>query len=612
MEEPFEFTPFNNSGIAFNVPLYQRLYSWERQHVIQLLEDLYSSFTKSPGKDYFLGNLVLSKKDGRYDLIDGQQRITTLWLAAVILKQYCGDWMNFLKENTIIRLSFNTRDAEKKDLESLCVLDVADSEQTLLKINPAMRETILLIKDFLQNTVTKDNREVFSRYVYEHSKMVCIVLPEKTDLNKYFEVMNNRGIQLEKHQILKANILSKISPDLQSKYAAIWDACSQMGQYLESAFPNETIKKLIADFSTEQDIINAFISAIDTSENSISDSKTLDQLISEARQEQVKESSQVKVPSPEDKYGSIVTFPVFLMHVFRIYSKNKNSSTKDTDLLETVKVEDPVQFIQLLLKCRILFDKYLIKSVRVDNDYRWEIRNLKMVLANSNGDGYTRKRHLENSTQIQAMLNVSTDHRKWLTDVLEYLLSEKIVECEKFTAFLEALDNRINCPDGQLPCLDDGTGTPRYWFYKLDYCLLKKWKDAEAEELSKELSGLKIERLCDKIKNFQFRYNRSVEHVHPQNPEQGEIWDTNDLNSFGNLALISSSSNSSYSNKPFGVKKAEFIERANNGFIESLKLLEIYKSEKWRPEEAQKHRGCMINIFQEYHSQNNTRSIIKD
>ena len=70
----------------FCVPLYQRLYSWEQLQVTQLLKDLHEAQKLNSSKDYYIGNIVLSKnKDNGFDLIDGQQRMTTLWLVALVL-----------------------------------------------------------------------------------------------------------------------------------------------------------------------------------------------------------------------------------------------------------------------------------------------------------------------------------------------------------------------------------------------------------------------------------------------------------------------------------------------------------------------------------------------
>ncbi|WOE71072.1 hypothetical protein RZR97_05710 [Hydrogenimonas thermophila] len=64
-------------------------------------------------------------------------------------------------------------------------------------------------------------------------KIVLTILPEGIDIVKYFEVMNNRGKQLEKHQILKAKFLEVLKNDNEINWAKIWDYCSNMNVYVE-------------------------------------------------------------------------------------------------------------------------------------------------------------------------------------------------------------------------------------------------------------------------------------------------------------------------------------------------------------------------------------------
>ncbi|MGB4843274.1 MAG: DUF1524 domain-containing protein, partial [Ferruginibacter sp.] len=153
--------------------------------------------------------------------------------------------------------------------------------------------------------------------------------------------------------------------------------------------------------------------------------------------------------------------------------------------------------------------------------------------------------------------------------------------------------------------LSKGVTTSRYWFFKLDYLLWKKWSqpDSLIPEL-KEIDNLRI-----KIKNFQFRDNRSVEHIQPRSPE-GKDWELslsdNELpiskikDQFGNLALISIRSNSSYNNQLPKLKRDDFIKRSKNWGIESLKLLDAYQHD-WTIENMNKHQDEMIKILiQEY------------
>ena len=64
------------SNVHYEVPIYQRNYAWETDQIEQLIEDINSS-----KDDYFLGNLIVNQKENNvYEVIDGQQRLTTLYL----------------------------------------------------------------------------------------------------------------------------------------------------------------------------------------------------------------------------------------------------------------------------------------------------------------------------------------------------------------------------------------------------------------------------------------------------------------------------------------------------------------------------------------------------
>src|SRR5690606_33499958 len=102
------------------------------------------------------------------------------------------------------------------------------------------------------------------------------------------------------------------------------------------------------------------------------------------------------------------------------------------------------------------------------------------------------------------------------------------------------------------------------------------------------------------FENFQFRDNRSVEHIHPRNPSI-EKWVSENLDlikdEFGNLALISVSSNSSLGNQDFESKQFDFKKRSEKWGIESLKLLSVYSNFKWGTEEMNHHQGEMIKVL---------------
>ena len=71
---------FSNRGtsILYKIPIYQRNYAWEREEIYTLIKDVYDSLTKEV---YYIGTLVTYKRDENiYEVIDGQQRLTTIYI----------------------------------------------------------------------------------------------------------------------------------------------------------------------------------------------------------------------------------------------------------------------------------------------------------------------------------------------------------------------------------------------------------------------------------------------------------------------------------------------------------------------------------------------------
>ena len=85
-------------GIVFHIDKYQRGYRWGKREIFSLLEDIYSFKKSSNNSFYCLQPLVVSKKeDNNYELIDGQQRSTTIYL---ILKYLLNEDFYTLKYET--------------------------------------------------------------------------------------------------------------------------------------------------------------------------------------------------------------------------------------------------------------------------------------------------------------------------------------------------------------------------------------------------------------------------------------------------------------------------------------------------------------------------------
>ncbi|MDR1897704.1 MAG: DUF262 domain-containing HNH endonuclease family protein [Prevotellaceae bacterium] len=636
----FEYTPKEliDKNHFFAIPIYQRLYAWGEEQIIKLLEDLYSSFQANPNKDYFIGNWVIYQKseNERYDIIDGQQRMTTLWLMGFVLKQYHSNWNSFLfdSNNQKLRLDFIAREGDSKFLMSLFALidktetninkliDEVKTQKNIAEnvdsVNSVMVSALKFINEFVINI---DDKEKFANFVFEHTKFVGILLPNGTDLNKYFEVMNNRGVQLEKHEILKARMLLELPEAKRQTYANIWDACANTSVYIES-FVSSSNKNQIADFAKNTSINDDFI-RIFQNENT-EQKKNLSELLKELDEAGARNTSEIpqsKDSNTDDseRYISIVKFSGFLLYVLRLIKNNSSIKIEDKDLIsifneeffkglsEDNKETKTIEFLNELLCYRILFDKYVIKSILKDGDSLWQIRELK---AESDGS-YIRHSTSDNKNleMVESFLQVSTQQDIWLSLLLKKIKTEEVTS-EDLIEYLEYIDcllakerlekNSQRTVFEQLfkneqietietysdwAFLDNGTSTPRYWFFKLDYLL---WKDKNINKL-------------DKKSTFQFRQNRSVEHVHAQsqNNEINNEWNEKEIDSFGNLALISVNSNSQNNDNNFDVKKAYFKQRTEKYGYESLKLALIFENDNWTKEKCEEHRKSMIEKLKE-------------
>ena len=621
-------------AVGFNIPIYQRLYAWTEKEIVTLLNDFYNSFTNITecDKEYFVGNLTLNYNEISkcYDIIDGQQRITTLWLVGLVLnlRDNTVNWNNFLVFKSEPTLRFTARQDDNDFLKELITTNQEYSntdnnfksiferisKNSNVNVNQMMINAIKCIAEFLNRKEINEEGIKFSQYIFTKVKMAAVFLPNSIDLNKYFEDMNNRGLQLESHHILKAYFLKDVRDNLKESYANVWDAVSQMNQYIEYGFDGTLIENR-RRITTNLDVYflsqnsNDIKNSIDLkdSKDDTTNKDLLINIISDAIKSEYK-TEEKKVEIFKEKITSIINFPQFLLHclnMFVIDGEVNQFSYDDKKLIETfnlAKIYDKGEsFISFLFKARISFDNYFIKNTTTNEGIKWETR---LIFKKENEEDFERKKHFEGEViQLQSMLNASLSSNLWLTKALNYTINNQVTESE-FISKLKEIDKSNN---SKLPSVSDlcrGTQTNRYWFFKLDYLLWKKWnlEDGEIPNFS-EIPNLK-----DKIRNFQFRDNRSVEHVQPQKLNEGIDWEVNESISkslsnykdqFGNLALISIRSNSSYNNQLPKLKKDDFIKRSKNWGIESLKLLDAYSYNEWTIENMEVHQNTMYKLLED-------------
>lgn len=205
------------SNFLFCIPTYQRPYVWAEEQISKLLSDCLNSFKQHPEKPYYLGTILTDTDDFNSELIDGQQRFTTLWLLAFSFN-YLGinsELSHFLKFEDKLRLDFEIRTEIKAYFELLLkhpdeALNKYSEKEIIAK--PYLKnivEGITIIQGILKQTEKDINLIDFGNYLYTKVLIVNNTTPKNIDLNKLFATINNSGVQLEQTDIVKANLLKK-------------------------------------------------------------------------------------------------------------------------------------------------------------------------------------------------------------------------------------------------------------------------------------------------------------------------------------------------------------------------------------------------------------------
>lgn len=220
----------------FRIPIYQRLYEWEDEQLLGLLEDMKAYFKNTEGDNlYYLGMMTVSpSKDGIADLVDGQQRFTTLMLLGIAMRN---KWNNFI---TTDRLSFIAREDDQAYLEWI-IRNYKNFNETTLKdipvlVNLKMQHALKVIEDFLDRL--GEDKEDYCNNVYRRLAFFVAELPagykeSPKKLNKYFETMNSAGRSLEQHEKIKVELL-KNCPDEYDKdvFNNIWNEVERMDKLI--------------------------------------------------------------------------------------------------------------------------------------------------------------------------------------------------------------------------------------------------------------------------------------------------------------------------------------------------------------------------------------------
>ena len=476
----------------------------------------------------------------------------------------------------------------------------------------------LLEKDIRTSSLKYD--EGYFKYLLNNVILIKNELPKETDLNHYFEIMNNRGEQLEKHEIVKAYLMGILPQECtkeRSVISEVWNACQEMDKYVQLGFKSDIRDKL---FSEDWDRLspsdfNEVISAFSVTDNrSVTKLVSLNDILNK-----VSESEKDDLTDETGRYHSIINFSNFILQVLKLYidkepfdwnNESNGISLDDKRLVEQFKEhiqkeEDVYQFMYLLLKTRFLFDNYVIKTDSLNDnstdDSNWSLHKPYMLKSGAKNNKKLSPRNTfyddpvlqDIVIKIESMFQVTDPrliYKNFLFGLLQILNNDTVINNKEFLVnnLISFGTQRFIAITKDESVFNSGVDTPNYIFNFLDFVLWYQEKHLVQRGI--------------KASDFEFKYRNSVEHFYPQNPNEGEghkKLPLEILNNFGNLCIMSRSQNSLRSNLMPDAKIKEFKPTDQSLKFEMMQKI-AEKDGIWSSEQIMKHGQEMRNILEEF------------
>lgn len=617
---------FGESGTHYEIPIYQRNYAWGAEQIQQLIDDVWTA-SQAGDENYFLGNLIVARRTpgqvvqfSTYEVIDGQQRLTTLYLL-----------LTFLRVELSAKLTYQSRRAAT---EALAGLDRSDDEE-----GSGIHTGFKIIESHL-GRLGVDDRAQFAAYLRDGVLLVRAALPDATDLNRYFEIMNTRGQQLQQVDIVKARLMSYLREDgsrevdiTRACFAWIWDASSDMDSYIQMAMtPGDTqLRDRIFGRAWDRLLLTGFDELRSVWPQDGPDLRGLggsgSVRLVEALDLYAKAADK---PSTEDlasgRFESPIKFPSLLLHALKVMrgavddDLDENSGRLDDNKLikmfddefkglpEIDRSDRAKSFAEELLRCKLVLDNYVLKREYTQtngDDGAWSLKRLVRGESMSGqrgaprvnarfpnsfapgideGDGAPSDVTTREVLLLQSMLRVTyTSPRTmhWITTVLRMSVHEQ-TQSEAAAAIMSALTSYARTKvqqalfDREEP---QGFAIERVVFTYLDYILALRTEP-----------------------DFTFLYRNSIEHFFPQYADrEQEHWDRvnpddAEMNMFGNLALVSVGANSKFSNN-LPENKVKFQETIRQSTKLQLMARRAQSGQLWDRDAIRDHHGAMVELL---------------
>lgn len=616
---------FDESGTTYTIPVYQRNFAWQAAQIEQLISDIQDAIVDDKG-GYFLGNLIVTLRKGAtkdFEVIDGQQRLTTLHLLLTFLTG-TGTSGPAAHQN---QLRYESRPRATEALRRVATMGSQNAGASVHNINDedtGIHTGFNVIQQYMDQHISGvSDRASFADFLRSKVTVVRASLPPETDLNRYFEIMNTRGQQLQQVDIVKARLMSNLADDAERAcFAWIWDACADMESYVQMSLTRgktglrtqlfgQTWTWLTAtNFGDLLDVHIRHLPGVGTSATAPSGSLTLDQALLNYAVSGVPigDEDQENV-----RFRSTIEFQAFLLHVIKIVKGEDDELEGHLDDKHLVKRFDELfgkataqqigHFAFKLLRCRNFFDSFILKrqyTTTHGDDGDWSLqRFIKKSPKDKETTDYVNTFPLESHEVeedaavdrktndlllIESMLRVTFTSARtmhWITMLLMHVEKQKPSTVDE-DALVRVLRDyargklREAFFDGDQP---EGFGINRIVFTYLDYLLLTEKPKSE----------------------FRFSFRNSIEHFYPQHPDEqqpGAVVSKNHLHLLGNLALVSVGANSKFSNSIPTVKAGNFRTTIEKQSPKLHEMAEITRqAQGWGDEQIRTHHDKVVELL---------------
>lgn len=555
-----------SNKFLFEIPDYQRAYSWTKENLKQLVEDIWESveLNKAIGnkefdqyEPYFLGSIVLCSKEykddgcGIYDVIDGQQRLTSIIMLIAAIRDLIDNEeykkvlfdLIYQKPNVLMGIKESIRvKARGKEEEFFKKYILTNGGTELVKdldieeLSEAKQNMVNAIEVF-RDSFFNENGELLEEklnefIVYLLQKVVLVVITTEsfTSAFRLFNVINARGLPLTDSDLLKSENLRVMNPEIRKEYTDIWE-------------------------NHEQDL----------------GKEKLDQIIGFMRtmklknkvEESVYEEFSKKIFRNEPEYLG-VNFVNHLTAVKALYDKYIIDGN-----LEGVSEEEKSYYKNLINIMRefLPYDDWMAAVIRFAekfNDDKLVLEFVKVLEKRLVIDWVNGNSFADRLNRVYGILE-AIEEKDSLEEIKEAPVF--LYDLERTTAYFENALNDIDFySKGRMMI-------PKYIFVRLD-----------------------MEKRANEVLDYSDKI--MIEHVLPRNAKEAYWKDNfsadqrrNWANKFGNLVIITGAKNTRANNKPFAEKVEQYLSKKSD-FAITKEVLEL---SDWNMDSLKDRHESLVN-----------------